>query len=125
VIVRLPIRLAEIDASELDPAGGLLAKRALTNLSDGQDVTAITHGAVAQKRAVARCRLEDSRDLSAEMVKAGLAQDWHKYCGGCHRHLEPQGVKKRLWRANAHQNGQMPPQMKGGAVTSSLPPRNR
>ncbi|MEL6838766.1 MAG: nuclease, partial [Pseudomonadota bacterium] len=53
------------------------------------------------------CFLPDGRDLSAEMVKQGLALDWAKYSGGVYRHHEPQDVRKKLWLADARQNGRM------------------
>jgi endonuclease YncB( thermonuclease family) len=56
-------------------------------------------------RVVAVCTLPDGRDLSAEMVKAGLALDWEKFSGGKYRHLEPEGVRKKLWRCAAKHNG--------------------
>lgn len=61
-----------------------------------------THG-----RTVAKCYLEDGRDLSAEMVKLGLAIDWPKISDGKYRALEPSDVRKKLWLADARQKGRM------------------
>lgn len=61
----------------------------------------------AHGRTVARCFLEDGRDLSAEMVKLGLAIDWPKFSGGEYRSLELSGVRKKLWLADARQKGRM------------------
>jgi micrococcal nuclease len=52
--------------------------------------------------------LPDGRDLSAEMVKAGHAIDWRKFSGGKYRQLEPDGIRKKLWRCDARQKGRMP-----------------
>jgi endonuclease YncB( thermonuclease family) len=51
----------------------------------------------------------DGRDLSVEMVAAGLAIDWPKFSGGKYRHLEPPDARKRMWRADARQKGKWPP----------------
>ncbi|WP_082400891.1 thermonuclease family protein [Gemmobacter sp. LW-1] len=109
VIDRVNIRLAGIDAPELDHPFGQQAKRALIALCRGQVVTAITDGSSSYERVVATCTLEDGRDLSAEMVKCGLALDWGKFSGGKYRHLEAEGLRKKLWRVEAKHRGRMPP----------------
>jgi hypothetical protein len=43
------------------------------------------------------------------MVKAGLALDWDKHSGGRYRHLEVEGIRKKLWRVEARHKGRMPP----------------
>jgi hypothetical protein len=75
VINKIHIRLAGIDAPEIDHPYGQNAKRVLMNLCRGQVITAVTDGSTSYERAVATCTLEDGRDLSAEMVSAGLALD--------------------------------------------------
>lgn len=112
VINKTHIRLAGIDAPELDQPYGQNAKRALMKLCHGQVVTATPDGSTSHERAVATCHLDDGRDLSAEMVKAGLALDWAKHSGGRYRHLEIQGIRKKLWRVDARQKGRMPPSVK-------------
>jgi micrococcal nuclease len=107
VIDKVHIRLSGIDAPELDHPLGQKAKWALHALCKGEVITATTDGSVSHDRAVAICHLSDGRDLSAEMVKAGLALDWPKYSGGRYRHLETEDARKNLWRANARQHGRM------------------
>lgn len=107
VIQQTQIRLFGIDAPELDHPHGKNAKWALVSLCKGRTVraeitTLDTHG-----RTVARCSLDDGRDLSAEMVKLGLAIDWPKFSGGKYRSLEVPGVRKKLWLADARQKGRM------------------
>jgi len=101
------IRLFGIDAPELAHPYGKTAKYALIKLCKGQTIRAEivmtdTHG-----RRVSRCYLEDGRDLSAEMVKLGLAIDWPKFSGGAYRHLEPADIRRKLWLADARQKGRM------------------
>ncbi|REC58547.1 hypothetical protein DRV84_03010 [Rhodosalinus sediminis] len=99
------IRLAGIDAPELHHPWGRKSRAALISLCRGQIVRAELQEAVSYQRGVAVCYLPDGRDLGAELVRQGLALDWAKFSGGRYRHLEPNGVRKRLWRAAAKQKG--------------------
>ena len=60
---------------------------------------------VSYDRIVARCYLPDGTDLAAELVRQGLALDWPTFSGGAYRHLEPDGIRRKLWRAAARQQG--------------------
>ncbi|ROU02803.1 nuclease [Histidinibacterium lentulum] len=86
---------------------GRKAKSALIALCRGQRITAEFTGLDVHGRTVARCHLPDGRDLSAEMVKLGLALDWPKHSGGAYRDLEPPDARKKLWLADARQKGRM------------------
>lgn len=101
------LRLFGIDAPELDHPHGVVAKRTLMRLCRGQLISAELVDEDGHGRAVARCLLPDGRDLSAEMVKAGLALDWPKFSAGCYAPLEVEGVRRKLWLAAARQKGQM------------------
>jgi len=103
------IRLAGVDAPELDHPWGQKAKWDLLALTKGQVIRAELDGSVSYDRTVARCYLSDGRDLAMEMVKMGLALDWGRFSGGEYRHLEPAGIRKKLWRVAAKHGGQMPP----------------
>jgi micrococcal nuclease len=103
------IRLAGIDAPELDHPYGKNAKWTLVNLCKGQVVRAVFDGELSHDRTVATCYLPDGRDLSAEMVKAGMAIDWPKFSRGKYSGLELPGIRKKLWRCDARQKGLMPP----------------
>ena len=107
------IRLSGIDAPEMDHPYGKNAKWTLVNLCKGQEVRAVFEGDLSHDRTVATCYLPDGRDLSAEMVKAGMAIDWKKFSGGKYRGLEPDGIRKKLWRCDARQKGLMPPSLPG------------
>lgn len=106
VIQGTHIRLAGIDAPELDHAYGNQSKWALIGLCKGKVVTARLKPEMSYDRVVAECFLPDGRDLAAELVKAGLAIDWPKFSGGKYRHLEPPDVRKKLWRAHGRQTGE-------------------
>lgn len=109
VINNVHLRLAGIDAPELDHPWGQRAKYALVQLCKGKTITARIRPEISYDRLVAECFLPDGRDLAAELVRAGLALDWPKFSGGKYRHLEPPDARKRLWRADARQRGRLPP----------------
>ena len=107
VISSTKIRLAGIDAPELEHPWGKKAKFAMIELCKGQVVTAEILEEVSYDRIVARCTLLDGTDLAAALVKQGLALDWPKFSGGKYRHLEPEGARKKLWRCAAKHQGRM------------------
>lgn len=105
------IRLAGIDAPEMDHPYGKRAKWVLVNLCKGREVRAVFDGDLSYDRTVATCYLPDGRDLSAEMVKAGMAIDWPRFSRGKYAVLEPEGIRRKLWRCAARQRGRMPQRM--------------
>lgn len=107
VIDSVHIRLAGIDAPELDHPWGQQSKWAMVKLCKGQTITAHIKPEMSYDRVVAQCFLPDGLDLAAELVKAGLALDWPKFSGGQYRALEPPDVRKKLWRASLRQGGLM------------------
>jgi endonuclease YncB( thermonuclease family) len=109
VINKIHIRIAGIDAPEMDHPWGRKSKSAMIGLCKGHTVTAELEHGTTYDRIVAKCYLEDGTDLAAELVKQGLALDWAKYSGGRYRHLEPDGIRKKLWRAAARQQGRYKP----------------
>jgi micrococcal nuclease len=103
------IRLAGIDAPEMDHPYGKSARSALIRMCSGHVIRAEFHGTLSHQRNMATCYLPDGRDLSAEMVKIGMAIDWPKYSGGKYREFEVEGIRKKLWGCDARQKGRMPP----------------
>jgi len=106
-IGQVRLRLAGIDAPELDHPWGLKAKSELIRLCRGQTIRAEFAPHLSYDRTVATCFLADGRDLSAEMVRLGMALDWPKFSGGKYAHLEPEGARKKHWKAAARQRGDM------------------
>ena len=130
VIDKVHIRLAGIDAPELDHPFGQQSKWAMVKLCKGQVVTARIKPEISYDRVVGECFLSDGRDLAAEMVKAGLALDWPKFSGGKYRSLEPADARKKLWRASLRQSGVMWPEDADDLApvatpVASLPPQRR
>lgn len=107
VINKTQIRIFGVDAPELNHPYGQKAKWAMVKLCKGQTVRAEITDEDTHGRMVARCYLPDGRDLSAEMVKQGLAIDWPKFSGGTYSELETVDARKRLWLASARQKGHM------------------
>ena len=101
------LRLFGVDAPEANHPFGKKSKFALLGLCKGQEVMAIAAETDHYGRLVARCFLSDGRDLSAEMVKLGLALDWPKFSGGMYGPFETPDARKKLWLADARQKGRM------------------
>lgn len=74
------IRLANIDCPEKRQAFGAAAKRYTSELAHGQEVTVTTEGHDRYKRTIGDVHLPDGRDLNQELVRAGLAWCYRKYC---------------------------------------------
>ena len=106
-IQKTQVRLYGIDAPELNHPFGQKAKWAMVKLCKGNTIRAEVTEEDDYGRTVAKCFLPDGRDLSAELVKQGLAIDWPKFSGGKYSHLEVAGVRKKLWLADARQKGRM------------------
>jgi len=107
VISGTKIRIAGIDAPELDHPWGKKSKFTLMDLCKGKIVTAMIREEVSYDRIVAKCYLPDGTDIAAELVRRGLALDWPKFSDGEYRHLEPDGIRMKLWRAAAKQEGRL------------------
>jgi len=106
-IRKTQIRLFGIDAPEMNHPFGKNAKWALVSMCKGETVTAEILESDHYGRTVARCTFDDGRDLSAEMVKIGLAIDWPKFSNGQYSDLGVPDVRKKLWLADARQKGRM------------------
>lgn len=96
VIQRIKIRLAGIDAPELDQPWGQKSKWAMIQLCKGKVITAKLTGETSHDRRVATCYCPQGNDIGAELIKQGLALDWALFSGGKYRHLEPQGVRQKM-----------------------------
>ncbi len=102
------IRLAGIDAPEVSHRQGRRAKRLLARLCRRKTVTARIMPGKTYGRHVAICYLPDGRDLSAVMVRRGLALDWEAYSGGTYRSFEPWLARLLLWRVAIKQRRRAP-----------------
>ena len=98
VIQKIKIRLAGIDAPELDQPWGRKSKWEMVRICKGQTITVSLTGETSYDRLVGTCYLPDGRDIGAEIIKAGLALDGGYYSEGKYRHLELPGTRAKLIR---------------------------
>ncbi len=95
-IKKTKIRLAGIDAPELDMPWGQKSKWAMVAICKGLTIRAHFDGERSYDRLVATCYLPDGRDIGAELIKTGLALDLPHFSQGKYRHLEPADARRRL-----------------------------
>ena len=99
VIRKQKIRLAGINAPELNEPYGKKAKWAMVELCKGQNVTAHLTGETSYDRVVAKCFLDDGRDLATEMVKKELALDIPHFPNADYKQFETPNSRRKLnWR---------------------------
>lgn len=90
---RQAVRLAGIDAEELDEPHGYEARDHLRQLIAGHVVTCEWDG-WSYARRVGVC--STTINLNAHMVTDGFALDCTRYSNGLYRQLEPPGIRQRL-----------------------------
>lgn len=95
-IGRTKIRLAGVDAPEIDMPWGQKSKWAMVAICKGQVITAELDGERSFDRLVGTCFLPDGRDIGAEIIKQGLALDCPHFSGGKYQQFEPEGARQRL-----------------------------
>lgn len=95
-IGKTKIRLAGIDAPEIDMPWGQKSKWAMVGICRGSIITVKLDGTVSYDRLVGTCFLPDGRDIGAEIIKMGLALDLACFSGGKYRHHEPADSRRKL-----------------------------
>lgn len=98
VVGKIKVRLAGIDAPELDQPWGRKAKWEMVCICKGQTIRVEFTGESSFDRLIGTCYLPDGRDIGAELVKAGLALDGGYFSEGKYRHLEDPEMRKKLKR---------------------------
>jgi endonuclease YncB( thermonuclease family) len=88
----LPIRLNGFAAPEGDEPDGDAATRAMVELVDGRTLRCELNGEQTHDRCVGICYL-DGKDISAEMVRQGVARDCPRFSGGRYRIIEAGATK--------------------------------
>jgi micrococcal nuclease len=86
-----PIRLNGLAAPEWDEPGGDAAMAAMIELVAGRTLRCELNGERTHDRCVGVCYLEDV-DISAEMVRRGVARDCPRFSGGRYRVIEAQAA---------------------------------
>lgn len=90
------VRLYGIDAPELSQPGGEASRDHLRALLRGQRVKVAVMDKDAYGRTVGRLFLPDGSDVCAEMVRAGHAWVYRKYCRDCRDLLAAEALAR--WR---------------------------
>jgi len=103
-INRIKIRLAGIDAPELDEPWGRKSKWAMVNICKGKTIHVELTGETSYDRLVGTCYLPDGTDIGGELIKAGLALDGSYFSKGKYLHLEPEGIRQKLGRYGLRQH---------------------
>lgn len=96
VVQKTKIRLAGIDAPELDKPWGQKSKWEMVRICTGEILDVKLTGQTSYDRLVGTCYLSDGRDIGAELVRSGLALDGGHYSKGKYRHLEQPGMRAKL-----------------------------
>ncbi|MCF6445903.1 thermonuclease family protein [Nereida sp. MMG025] len=96
VVSKIKVRLAGIDAPELDQPWGQKSKWAMVKLCKGNVIDVALTGETSYDRLVGTCYLSDGTDVGAELIKQGLALDGGHFSKGKYRHLEPDGIRRKL-----------------------------
>jgi micrococcal nuclease len=92
-VANQPVRLAGIDAEELDEPHGPAARDHLRQLIGSQIVTCHWDG-YSYQRKVGVCFT--TLNLNEQMIRDGYALDCAHYSNGVYRSLEPAGARQRL-----------------------------
>lgn len=92
----IKIRIAGIDAPELNMPWGQKSKWTMVEICKGQIITVELDGERSFDRLVGTCFLPDGRDIGAEIIKRGLALDLPHFSGGKYRRFEPEGARRKL-----------------------------
>ncbi|WP_390912313.1 thermonuclease family protein [Pseudosulfitobacter sp. SM2401] len=98
VVSKIKVRLAGIDAPELDQPWGQKSKWEMVRICKGNVLRVELTGETSYDRLVGTAYLADGRDIGAEIVKAGLALDGGHYSKGKYRHLEQPDMRAKLKR---------------------------
>jgi endonuclease YncB( thermonuclease family) len=80
--VKSRLRVWGVDAPEKDEAGFAEATQALTSLIAGRTLACEEMDRDRYQRIVARCTLEDGRDIARVMIDIGAASEMVRYSGG-------------------------------------------
>ena len=108
----MKIRLAGINAPELDRPYGVKSKYEMVNIVKGKKVYVVPDGTTSFDRIVATCYIDGDVDIGAELIKRGLALDIPSFTGGkfsslteCHSGLMNRMTDKHTMRKN--ENGEL------------------
>ena len=73
------IRIWGLDAPERDETGGSLATDVLRDLISGKELDCLVRDIDRYGRIVGQCFLPDGRDITAEMIRSGVATEYCRF----------------------------------------------
>lgn len=73
------IRIWGLDAPEKDETGGSLATDVLRDLISGKELDCLVRDIDRYGRIVGQCFLPDGRDITAEMIRSGVATEYCRF----------------------------------------------
>ena len=92
----MKIRIANINAPEIDEPYGQMSKWEMVKIVKGKTVYVVPDGTTSYDRIVAMCYIDGDVDIGVELIKRGLALDIPAYTGGKYTHLETKEARIRI-----------------------------
>tara|TARA_B110001450_G_scaffold71596_1_gene67863 strand:- start:48 stop:716 length:669 start_codon:yes stop_codon:yes gene_type:complete len=90
------IRIANVNAPELDQPYGQKSKREMFKIVKKKKVYVVPDGTTSYNRIVAMCYIDGNIDIGSELIKRGLALDIPYYTGGKFTHLETDKARRTI-----------------------------
>jgi len=90
------IRIANVNAPELDQPYGQKSKREMVKIVKKKKVYVVPDGTTSYNRIVAMCYIDGNVDIGSELIKRGLALDIPYYTGGKFTHLETDKARRTI-----------------------------
>ena len=103
IVKRQKIRLAGVNAPELDQAWGQKSKWEMVKILKGKVVRVVPNGETSFDRIVATCYIDGDKDIGAELISRGLARDIPAFTGGKYKEYET-GVGRRRVKPTPYNN---------------------
>ena len=92
----MKIKLAGINAPELNQSYGVKSKYEMVNIVKGKKVYVVPDGTTSFDCIVATCYIDGDVDIVAELIKRGLALDIPSSTGGKYTELETKEARRRI-----------------------------
>ena len=96
VVERQKIRLAGVNAPELDQAWGQKSKWEMVKILKDKVVKVVPNGETSYDRIVATCYIDGDKDIGAELISRGLARDIPAFTGGKYKEYETGAGRRRV-----------------------------